>query len=307
MSPWSVRSRRRRRLARASVLAAMALALVGLISSAQATPANQDAEAVGNALESFADRLASASDALGEYQDLADSLPLTDLAPGDPEALDLSNLLDDIFTPANLGTFDDMPDLAGEVDALDGTYGGVTVQFGVRRLQPAAPSARPRARSRSRSMRRGPSTSRSSSRSVPSTWPAAASAIDFVARHDADVQRRHDRLLRRRRGTRDGGVARAADDRPLRERHRLGRHLHRALRLHRRQGLDRQPGHARHGDGDASRLRGHRLPGSRLDRRDHARRVDVARADRARDGRHRRRRGGPGERPRRQASTSTRR
>ena len=130
MSPWSVRNRRRRRSARAALLSAMALTLVGLISSAQATPANQDAEAVGNALESFADRLASASDALGEYQDLANSLPLTDLAPGDPEALDLSNLLDGIFTPANLGTFDDMPDLATAVDALDGTYGGVTVQFG---------------------------------------------------------------------------------------------------------------------------------------------------------------------------------
>src|SRR5918999_994188 len=128
MSPWTVKDRRRRNYARLLVMLAMGIAIAGVIGSAQATPESEDAEAVGNAIESFADRLASASDALGEYQDLADNLPLTDLAPGDPDALDLSNLLDDAF--GALGSYASMGDLATAIEARDGTYGGVTVQFG---------------------------------------------------------------------------------------------------------------------------------------------------------------------------------
>src|SRR5688572_20517975 len=139
MSPWSVQRRRRRNFARSAVVLAMAAALVTVISSAQATPANQDAEAVGNALESFANRLSSASDALGEYQDLAENLPLTDLAPGDPGALDLSNLLK-TYLPAGTfpGPFDDLADLAGEIDDLDDEDGvGIDIQFGAGTLKPA--------------------------------------------------------------------------------------------------------------------------------------------------------------------------
>jgi len=128
MSPWTVKDRRRRNYARLVVMLAMGIAIVGVMGAAQATPDSEDIEAVGNAIESFSDRLASASDALGEYQDLANNLPLTDLAPGDPEGLDLSNLLDDAFGP--LGSHANMAALATAIEARDGTYGGVTVQFG---------------------------------------------------------------------------------------------------------------------------------------------------------------------------------
>ena len=119
----------------------MAFALVGVISSAQATPESEDAEAVGNALQSFATRLASGSDALGDYGDLAETLPLTDLAPGDPDALDLSNLLGTYFTPANLGSFASMSDLAASIDALDDDSGPLKIQFGQDASSPIAPAA----------------------------------------------------------------------------------------------------------------------------------------------------------------------
>ena len=119
----------------------MAAALVGGFSSAQATPESQDAEAVGNALESFATRLASVSDGLGEYGDLAQNLPLTDLAPGDPGALDLSNLLSTYLTPANLGTFASMSDLATTIDGLDNDSGALKIQFGQDSTSPIAPAA----------------------------------------------------------------------------------------------------------------------------------------------------------------------
>src|SRR5215213_6438337 len=106
----------------------MAAALVGVVNSAQATPESEDAEAIANAIESYADRLASAADALGDYGDLLDNLPLTDLAPGDPDALNLSNLLDEAV--GTLGSYANMSALATAIEARDGTYGGVTVQFG---------------------------------------------------------------------------------------------------------------------------------------------------------------------------------
>ena len=118
----------KRNWARFFVVLAMTIAVVGTVGSAQANPEDQDATAIGNAIESFGDRLASASDALGEYQDLANNLPLADLAPGDPGALNLSDLLDQAVGP--LGSFGTMSDLATAVDARDGNYGGVTVQFG---------------------------------------------------------------------------------------------------------------------------------------------------------------------------------
>ena len=81
MSPWSVRSRRRRRLARASVLSAMALALVGVISSAQATPTTP-APPGSRTASHLRGPARQRHDALGDYQALAQSLPLVDLAPG---------------------------------------------------------------------------------------------------------------------------------------------------------------------------------------------------------------------------------
>src|SRR5687768_8377692 len=108
MSPWSVRSRRRRRLARASVLSAMALLLVGVISSAQADANSDSATGIADGLRSFADRLDDSADALGEYQALAQSLPLVDLAPGSADALRLSTLLQEQLTAGS--------------NALDATY-----------------------------------------------------------------------------------------------------------------------------------------------------------------------------------------
>ena len=98
MSPWSVQRRRRRRLARAAVLAAMALALVGVISSAQADANSDSATGIADGLRSFADRLDDSGDSLGEYQALAQSLPLVDLAPGSEKALRLSTLLQEQLT-----------------------------------------------------------------------------------------------------------------------------------------------------------------------------------------------------------------
>ncbi|HSL11509.1 MAG TPA: calcium-binding protein [Actinomycetota bacterium] len=127
MSPWSVKSKPRRRMAQLAVFVATVAAVVGVTGPAQATPESEDAQAIGNAIESFADRLSSAADALGEYGDLANNLPLGDLAPGDPGALDLSKLLKDAIGPLSSSS---MSALAGEIEARDGIYGGVTVQFG---------------------------------------------------------------------------------------------------------------------------------------------------------------------------------
>ena len=73
----------------------MSAALVGGISSAQADTNSDEATAFGSGLISFADRLDKANDALGDYQALAQSLPLVDLAPGASKALNLSKLLQD--------------------------------------------------------------------------------------------------------------------------------------------------------------------------------------------------------------------
>ena len=119
----------------------MAVSLVAVIGSAQATPESQDAEAVGNALQSFATGSRRVATRSATYGDLAETLPLTDLAPGDPDALDLSNLLGTYFTPANLGTFASMSDLAASIDALDDDDGPLKIQFGTDASSPIAPGA----------------------------------------------------------------------------------------------------------------------------------------------------------------------
>src|SRR5688572_5404883 len=136
MSPWTVQRRRRRNFARLAVVLAMSAALIGVIGTAQATPADEDAKALANAVDSFANRLSSASDALGEYSDLANNLPLTDLAPGDPDALDLSNLLKDkLGTLA--GNYANLGALATAIDAKDDTTGPLEIQFGTGTLKPS--------------------------------------------------------------------------------------------------------------------------------------------------------------------------
>ncbi len=122
----------------------MSLALVAAIGPAQATPVDEDAKAVANAIDSFTNRLSSAADALGEYADLANNLPLTDLAPGDPDALDLSNLLKDkLGTLA--GTYANMSELATAIEAKDDLAGSLKIQFGSGTLDPgqAAVSSTP--------------------------------------------------------------------------------------------------------------------------------------------------------------------
>ncbi len=114
-------------MAQLAVFVATLTAIVGVTGPAQATPESEDAQALGNAVESFVDRLSSAADSLGEYGDLANNLPLGDLAPGDPGALDLSKLLKDAVGPLSSTS---MSALAAEIEARDGTYGGITVQFG---------------------------------------------------------------------------------------------------------------------------------------------------------------------------------
>ncbi len=107
----------------------MAAALVTVISSAQATPESEDAKALANAIDSFTNRLSSASDALGEYSDLANNLPLTDLAPGDPDALDLSNLVKDkLGTLA--GSYGTVDQLRAAIEAKDDDSGELKIQFG---------------------------------------------------------------------------------------------------------------------------------------------------------------------------------
>jgi hypothetical protein len=136
MSPWTIRKRRRRNFARFAVLAVMSIAFVTAMSSAQATPANQDAAALANAIDSFTNRLSSASDALGEYSDLANDLPLTDLAPGDENGLDLSELLKDKLGSL-AGSYTDLGELADTIDGKDDVAGPLKIQFGEGTLKPA--------------------------------------------------------------------------------------------------------------------------------------------------------------------------
>jgi Ca2+-binding RTX toxin-like protein len=135
MSPWTIRKRRRRNFARLAVLVAMSLALLTVMSSAQGSPSDEDAKAVANAIDSFTNRLSSASDALGEFGDLANNLPLTDLAPGDPDGLDLSELLKDkLGTLA--GNYANLGALAAAIETKDDTVGPLKIQFGTGTLKP---------------------------------------------------------------------------------------------------------------------------------------------------------------------------
>ena len=133
MSPWTVRSKKRRRLARIVVAAAFAGALVGVIGSAQATPEDDDATAIAAGLRSFAERLNATADSLGEYQALAETLPLVDLAPGSADALRLGSLLEDhLIDGANAldAGYTSLQDLEDDLEALDGTEDGVALTVG---------------------------------------------------------------------------------------------------------------------------------------------------------------------------------
>src|SRR5918995_766545 len=133
MSPFSVRDRRRRRSARVAVLAAMAFALVGVISSAQADPNSDSATGIADGLRSFADRLDDSADALGQYQALAESLPLVDLAPGSADALRLSTLLQEQLTAGSNAldaTYNSLGELESDLESLDELQNGVQFTVG---------------------------------------------------------------------------------------------------------------------------------------------------------------------------------
>ena len=132
MSPWTVKSARRRRFARIATVLAAAVPLVGVVSAAEANPdPDPNVTALSNGIESFATRLAKANDSLGDYGALANSLPLVDLSPGSPQALDLSNALKDAINPAlnDLG-YDNLDGLKSALDGVNTTVGGVQVDVG---------------------------------------------------------------------------------------------------------------------------------------------------------------------------------
>src|SRR5688572_2306615 len=144
MSPWTVKDRRRRNYARLVVMLAMALALVGVISSAQADANSDSATAIADGLRSFSARLNDSADALGEYQALAQSLPLVDLAPGGAEALRLSSLLQEQLTGgANAldATYSSLADLESDLEALDELQEGVQFTVGDVSITGAPPGA----------------------------------------------------------------------------------------------------------------------------------------------------------------------
>jgi len=123
----------RRNRGRFFVVFAMAVALIGAINSAQATPVDKDAQAFRDGLISFADRLNKANDALGSYQALAQSVPLVDLAPGSANALRLSTLLQDHLKNGAKkldATYTSLTELETDLEALDGTEQGVAITVG---------------------------------------------------------------------------------------------------------------------------------------------------------------------------------
>jgi Ca2+-binding RTX toxin-like protein len=133
MSPWTVKDRRRRHYARVVVMLAMAVAVVGSISSAQADANSDGATAIADGLRSFSTRLNDSADALGGYQALAESLPLVDLAPGSADALRLSSLLQEQLTAgANSldATYSSLAELESDLESLDELQEGVQFDVG---------------------------------------------------------------------------------------------------------------------------------------------------------------------------------
>jgi Ca2+-binding RTX toxin-like protein len=133
MSPWSVKRRGRRNFARAAVVVAMSAALVGVVSSAQADANSDAANGIADGLRSFADRLDDSADALGEYQALAESLPLVDLAPGSQEALRLSTLLQEQLTAGSKAldaSYNTLGELESDLEGLDELQDGVQFTVG---------------------------------------------------------------------------------------------------------------------------------------------------------------------------------
>ena len=106
----------------------MALLLVGVISSAQADANSDSATGIADGLRSFADRLDDSADALGDYQALAQSLPLVELAPGSADALRLSTLLQEQLTAGSNAldaTYNTLGELESDLEALDELQDGV--------------------------------------------------------------------------------------------------------------------------------------------------------------------------------------
>ena len=309
MSPWSVKRRRRRNFARAAVVVAMAAALVGVVSSAQATPEEPGRRGDRQrARELRGPARVPASDALGEYQELAESLPLTDLAPGDlrgaqPQQAAWTTAAGALGTVRQHGRSS-----RGDSKRVDGTTDGVASTSSsapARSRRPAVtvdgdldhdPDPR-RARTVNQpldfSVRPGRHRGRQPRRSTSSSTRRSPSTST--------------RARPERHRSRDRRLARSSDDRSLRPRHRLGRQLHRALRLHRHQGLDGRPEHAAtetatlHACANVNFQDPDSTGGITRDEWTSHALTELATAN------TRRRRGRSGQRPRRRPSTSTRR
>ena len=248
-------------------------ALVGVISSAQATPESEDAEALGNALESFADRLASADRRArrvrGPRRQPAAHRPRARRPRGARPQQPAEDVLPVGHARRPSRTW---PPSRGASRRATTTYGGIDIPVR-RRRAPRRPGRRDR--------RRRP---RSRSRSTPtrtvnqpldfafgptSTWRAAASASTSSSTRRSRSTSTRPRSRRRHRA-RDG-ASRSRRRRSTSARTRPARSASSPrASASPTSTLDRRPGHDRHdGDGDAARLRGRRLPGPRLDRRDH--------------------------------------
>jgi hypothetical protein len=108
-------------------LLALALGVLLLISlsSRQARAADPKAEAIANDLHDFA----AFGDTIGEFEELGEALPFTELTPGSADGLRLSDLFGDTFAPLP-DSFVDLAALETALEGLDGDYGGVDVVIG---------------------------------------------------------------------------------------------------------------------------------------------------------------------------------
>lgn len=104
-------------------LALGVLLLIGL-PSREARAADPNAEAIANGLQDFA----AFGDTIGEFEELGESLPFTDLTPGSADGLRLSDLFGDTFAALPGTATGSLTALESALeDDLDGTYGGVDV------------------------------------------------------------------------------------------------------------------------------------------------------------------------------------
>lgn len=126
--------RRDGRIANVVPLLAVASAATLLLAIPASNAGSHDASAtaIADGLRTFSDRLEQADDALGDFQALAESLPLTSLAPGGDEALRMSRLFREQVGDKLAATYTSLDELASDIESFDdtGAVNGVLGQFG---------------------------------------------------------------------------------------------------------------------------------------------------------------------------------